>query len=427
MKSLKFWLFLRKITSFSRKRPTFIKSLLLMLGLFLFITAQTALAEQDPTDYPAPVIETTTPSPGSRVGGVVSLTVHVNANDNPYFSRVWVAYKRSGISGYSTEIGTDDDPSDGWNFTWDTTGLEEGRYYDLLIHAQADDGTSLASRIWSYYIVPAHPDFTINWLYDPPPSVNYGQEIALAIEVENQGNIEATNVGIRFFIDENPIRSYGILNLGAHSVNTSQIHWIADVSGSHTLKVIVDPDNEISESEETNNEVTAQIQIDQPPQPPAETPTQGTVPKIEWGKVIMGLLEKFHSSPTSDPTEIMQATINVFDAVRTMYDIKEPAEIIAKAKEILEIGPIKAPGLILKRLKFRKSMTEIAALEESLGYRISSSAVGLSKNVSNQMLQEYQACVKALNKALKQVIIDVELILKLQLEVIREAARSFLP
>lgn len=95
--------------------------------------------------------------------------------------------------------------------------------------------------------------------FDPDP-VNVGNPVVISADIHNYSSISVENVIIQFF-DGNP--NSGGIQIGedqlisainTHSMETASIDWIApDIPEVHFIHVMIDPNNTITESNESNN------------------------------------------------------------------------------------------------------------------------------------------------------------------------------
>lgn len=121
------------------------------------------------------------------------------------------------------------------------------------------------------------PDLTVSskdiTFSNPTPAA--GETVTITATIHNIGNADANDVVVQFFDgdpdnggtqieDDQTIDSTG----GNGGTETAQVEWTA-ISGSHDIYVIVDPYDDISESDENNNEAFKEIK-NAPSYPPRE-------------------------------------------------------------------------------------------------------------------------------------------------------------
>tara|TARA_Y100001980_G_C14556774_1_gene350178 strand:+ start:4815 stop:9353 length:4539 start_codon:yes stop_codon:yes gene_type:complete len=81
---------------------------------------------------------------------------------------------------------------------------------------------------------------------------NIGDEVQLSYEIINIGNTAANSFNVELSIDDNLIESYELsLDTGAKTVLTWD--WIADSAGIREVKIHVDADEKLEETDENNN------------------------------------------------------------------------------------------------------------------------------------------------------------------------------
>ena len=132
--------------------------------------------------------------------------------------------------------------------------LDSDGDYDLLI------GTSGGS-IYAYEntaIIAAKPDLTPT-IVTPPSVVNTNTPCTISSTINNTGteNVDAFNVTLSVngtVVDTQPVS--GIASGSSALVNFS---WTPEVAGDYNLTVTADPENGISESDETNNALTVLV------------------------------------------------------------------------------------------------------------------------------------------------------------------------
>ena len=118
------------------------------------------------------------------------------------------------------------------------------------------------------------PDLIINNIQYLPLNSITGYNVAITANIKNIGNITAenlTSINVSFYIDNN-YKNSKIINLTNKLNETVNFSWIAEL-GVHNITIIVDPDNEVNESNcwcccpdsESNNNLTTQILVIAPP------------------------------------------------------------------------------------------------------------------------------------------------------------------
>lgn len=86
-----------------------------------------------------------------------------------------------------------------------------------------------------------------------------GDIIGVNTTIKNQGNDSAENFTVAFY-DNNNVFHTGVMSLGAGDSDTLLAYWDASY-GKHAIKVIIDPDNTIWETNKTNNEGSLGVSV----------------------------------------------------------------------------------------------------------------------------------------------------------------------
>ena len=113
------------------------------------------------------------------------------------------------------------------------------------------------------------PDLTLSpsdiSFSNPNPAV--GETVTITATIHNTGNADATDVVVQFF-DGDPDNAgtqigndQTIAAINAGGTGTAHVDWTA-TAGSHDIYVIVDPYDDISESNENNNEAHKNCEVD---------------------------------------------------------------------------------------------------------------------------------------------------------------------
>ena len=83
--------------------------------------------------------------------------------------------------------------------------------------------------------------------------------VEINYSVENLGNTDATNANISFYIND-VLNQSTVINLTQANSTDLQFNWTA-IGGNYTFDIRADPDNEIEESNETNNNASKNISV----------------------------------------------------------------------------------------------------------------------------------------------------------------------
>jgi hypothetical protein len=89
-----------------------------------------------------------------------------------------------------------------------------------------------------------------------PSGMEEGKIYSVQAKIENKGDIEATDFWVTFYVDEDEVDKVYISRLIPGRQQIVSFTWAAE-GGSHRFKMVVDPEDNVIESSEKNNEITA--------------------------------------------------------------------------------------------------------------------------------------------------------------------------
>ena len=96
-----------------------------------------------------------------------------------------------------------------------------------------------------------------------PERPRKGDEVSITFRVFNRGNQGASGFSVRLFVDGNETAERAFRGLDAGANSTGKLVWKA-ARGVHSLRLAVDPSNEISERNESNNEASVEVTVGAP-------------------------------------------------------------------------------------------------------------------------------------------------------------------
>lgn len=110
---------------------------------------------------------------------------------------------------------------------------------------------------------PPLSDLTVQNIIWSPGKPSAGDNVTFSITVKNQGSNQANPSYIACYIDVTLPVSVPVHRINAGNSVTETFTWVAQ-AGSHTVKAVADSSNVIDESDETNNEKTATLDVSAP-------------------------------------------------------------------------------------------------------------------------------------------------------------------
>ncbi|MEM0332361.1 MAG: CARDB domain-containing protein, partial [Archaeoglobaceae archaeon] len=101
------------------------------------------------------------------------------------------------------------------------------------------------------------------------------QQATINATISNEGNANAGAFNVSFFVNDELLGELRIQSLASGSFTFAEIEWTPSLAGSYAIKLVADSDNNVLESDETNNESSITVEVVAPPTP---TPTPTTPP-----------------------------------------------------------------------------------------------------------------------------------------------------
>lgn len=133
-----------------------------------------------------------------------------------------------------------------------------------------------ANNALTAYLMVKGPELYPEGLVLMPTPVRAGDEVLITVQIANVGDAPASNVMAAFVIDGRRFATTTVSEIAARAATGEPGRQVAQVSlktgelslqpGVHELQVVVDPDNRVSELDETNNILATALTI-QPPLP----------------------------------------------------------------------------------------------------------------------------------------------------------------
>jgi len=135
------------------------------------------------------------------------------------------------------------------------------------------DNTRLTSASFSTLA----PDLIIEAITWSPENPSIGDTVTFTVTIKNQGSDKADSSHVAYYIDDTYLTSASVSLIDPGATDNQTFTWTAQ-AGSHDIKAVVDQDNSVTESQESNNERTVTLSISPPPAP---TPTPAPTPSIK--------------------------------------------------------------------------------------------------------------------------------------------------
>lgn len=136
----------------------------------------------------------------------------------------------------------------------------------------------------------------ISMAFNPPSPVGEFSVVGLNVTIVNNGDRDATNVKAQFFHEDPSLGEQIGLNVTIPLIKAggtvyAETSWSATPLGFHEIFVVIDPENNVTESNESNNVLSAVIEVVPPPPeilPPdnLRTSATGNDVRLDWESPI---------------------------------------------------------------------------------------------------------------------------------------------
>ena len=97
------------------------------------------------------------------------------------------------------------------------------------------------------------PDLVIHDITWAPEDISIGDTVTFTATLKNQGSSKTTASQVICYVDGVLIGSQDLPEIDAAASMTSLFDWVAE-AGTHSIRIIVDSNNQVTETDETNNE-----------------------------------------------------------------------------------------------------------------------------------------------------------------------------
>lgn len=118
------------------------------------------------------------------------------------------------------------------------------------------------------FVVGPELEISSNDIDISPSSPTQGDTVTINATVHNTGPVDASNFLVELIIDGNSTKN-NTLSVAAGSTNTTQFTWQNVQAGTHNITIIVDPSDEVTGENETNNVASVLVSISAPAAPTA--------------------------------------------------------------------------------------------------------------------------------------------------------------
>ncbi|MFH1453152.1 MAG: CARDB domain-containing protein [Armatimonadota bacterium] len=108
---------------------------------------------------------------------------------------------------------------------------------------------------------PSKPDLSLGWSYKK--TMKAGKSQSFTPQLQNRGEGDASNIVVVLYVNNRESHRWNVplLKAGKSSILQPSYRWVPRKKGSYIIKIEVDPNNSISETNEKNNGVKGLIKV----------------------------------------------------------------------------------------------------------------------------------------------------------------------
>lgn len=142
--------------------------------------------------------------------------------------------------------------------TWDVTNC-----YNENLNSLSYDRTGNHYKILMAILtaeLKTRPDLEVE-IINLPGTVSLGENQSVVVEIRNSGNSASGEFMVQLFSNSSLIETQVITNLDPGSSTTLNFNWTPTTLGNYILMAIADPEDQVSETNEDNNEASHQCMV----------------------------------------------------------------------------------------------------------------------------------------------------------------------
>ena len=133
------------------------------------------------------------------------------------------------------------------------SGLGPGTLYHYRVVSQDNSNNIVRSVDKTFTTLNTSSDLNINSLSVSNSQPSIGEPVLILSVLENKGDASLSNVEIRFFDNDVKLGSDVLDQVAPGSFNIRLYNLSFTSEGDHLIKIVIDPDNKVSETDENNN------------------------------------------------------------------------------------------------------------------------------------------------------------------------------
>ena len=223
--------------------------------------------------FPIPdlLVERITWAPGNpTIEDIVTFTVTIkNQGTDRAGSSLVDFYVDGSSAGYQDVQEIDAGATVTKTFTW----TAEAGSHDIKVIADSknkvDEDDEINNEKMITLSIPVPPDLIIDSITWSPEDPSESDNVTFTVTIKNQGSGRTDYSSVAYHIDDTYMTIDSVVPIDPGASANRTFTWTAE-GGSHAMKAVVDFNNEVTETDETNNEKTVIFSVSLPPAPTPE-------------------------------------------------------------------------------------------------------------------------------------------------------------
>jgi subtilase family serine protease len=143
------------------------------------------------------------------------------------------------------------------------------------------------------------PDLTVSGVI--ASEVVMGVPLTMSFNVSNVGEAPADGFNVSFYVDGLRVRTTRLGPLSPGESGGVEFKWVPDAVGIHSVRVVVDEEDVVAESDASNNEFVGTVEVSDTPKEERDQ-TVIVLSVAALAAVVLWLLRRRQSSPSEAST-----------------------------------------------------------------------------------------------------------------------------
>jgi PKD repeat protein len=143
-----------------------------------------------------------------------------------------------------------------------TSALSPNTYSNIKVQGTGGGFTRTSNTVDLTVTAPIIPDLIVQDITWTPSTIKAGDTVNFTFTLKNQGTGDASSFVVKYYIDGSYVGQDSISSLSAGTTKATNFSWTATCGHTHEIKAIADANNDVSESNENNNELIKTLSVE---------------------------------------------------------------------------------------------------------------------------------------------------------------------